>query len=117
MLTQLSTLCLSLTRPPLPGRSIGSCTVNFPVAARQRALCVAVATPSAEDATAAEGAADTLTASKKRVLSGVQPTGVLHLGNYLGAIRQWVRNQDVSELCPSRQGPGKHDLPFTNTGL
>ena len=26
---------------------------------------------------------------KKRILSGVQPTGSLHLGNYLGAIRQW----------------------------
>ena len=31
----------------------------------------------------------------KRVLSGVQPTGSLHLGNYLGAIRQWVQNQDA----------------------
>lgn len=29
-----------------------------------------------------------------RVLSGVQPTGALHLGNYLGAIRQWTANQD-----------------------
>ena len=28
------------------------------------------------------------------MLSGVQPTGVLHLGNYLGAIRQWVANQE-----------------------
>ena len=33
----------------------------------------------------------------KRVLSGVQPTGTLHLGNYLGAIRQWVSNQDLYE--------------------
>lgn len=32
---------------------------------------------------------------KKRVLSGVQPTGGLHLGNYLGAIRQWVANQEL----------------------
>lgn len=31
--------------------------------------------------------------TKKRVLSGVQPTGHLHLGNYLGAIRQWVARQ------------------------
>lgn len=30
---------------------------------------------------------------KQRVLSGVQPTGNLHLGNYLGAIRNWVENQ------------------------
>ena len=28
--------------------------------------------------------------SKKRVLSGIQTTGNLHLGNYLGAIRNWV---------------------------
>jgi tryptophanyl-tRNA synthetase len=33
--------------------------------------------------------------ARKRVLSGVQPTGVLHLGNYLGAIRQWVANQEL----------------------
>jgi tryptophanyl-tRNA synthetase len=31
--------------------------------------------------------------TKKRVLSGVQPTGSLHLGNYLGAIRNWVASQ------------------------
>lgn len=31
--------------------------------------------------------------NKKRVLSGVQPTGNLHLGNYLGAIRNWVEIQ------------------------
>jgi tryptophanyl-tRNA synthetase len=31
---------------------------------------------------------------KQRVLSGVQPTGNLHLGNYLGAIRNWVEMQD-----------------------
>ncbi len=29
----------------------------------------------------------------KRVFSGIQPTGELHLGNYLGAIRQWVAMQ------------------------
>lgn len=29
-----------------------------------------------------------------RVVSGIQPTGNLHLGNYLGAIRQWARMQD-----------------------
>lgn len=28
------------------------------------------------------------------ILSGVQPTGNLHLGNYLGAIRNWVKLQD-----------------------
>lgn len=32
-----------------------------------------------------------------RVVSGIQPTGSLHLGNYLGAIRNWVKMQDDME--------------------
>eukprot|EP01031_Cornospumella_fuschlensis_P035550 gene35550-43109_t len=32
-----------------------------------------------------------------RILSGVQPTGALHLGNYLGAIKQWVDFQNDYE--------------------
>lgn len=32
--------------------------------------------------------------TKKRVFSGVQPSGKLHLGNYLGALTQWVKLQD-----------------------
>jgi tryptophanyl-tRNA synthetase len=31
---------------------------------------------------------------KKRVFSGIQPTGNIHIGNYLGATRHWVANQD-----------------------
>ena len=34
-----------------------------------------------------------MTGVSQRVFSGVQPTGNLHLGNYLGAIRNWVRLQ------------------------
>jgi len=40
-----------------------------------------------------------------RVVSGIQPTGNLHLGNYLGAIRQWVAMQDA-------MGPGDTCLFF-----
>lgn len=32
-----------------------------------------------------------------RVFSGIQPTGEMHLGNYLGAVRHWVRDQDVED--------------------
>ncbi|MDP1845923.1 MAG: tryptophan--tRNA ligase [Candidatus Moranbacteria bacterium] len=31
---------------------------------------------------------------KKRIFSGIQPSGTLHLGNYLGAIKNWVALQD-----------------------
>ncbi|XP_057960031.1 tryptophan--tRNA ligase, chloroplastic/mitochondrial isoform X2 [Malania oleifera] len=32
---------------------------------------------------------------KKRIVSGVQPTGSIHLGNYLGAIKNWICLQDI----------------------
>ncbi len=32
--------------------------------------------------------------AKKRVMSGMRPTGALHLGHYLGVLRNWVRLQD-----------------------
>jgi len=32
---------------------------------------------------------------RKRVVSGVQPTGSIHLGNYLGAIKSWVALQVI----------------------
>ena len=35
----------------------------------------------------------------RRIFSGVQPTGNLHLGNYLGAIRNWVHLQQDYEDC------------------
>ncbi len=35
----------------------------------------------------------------ERVLSGMRPTGQLHLGNYLGALRNWVALQDGGYQC------------------
>jgi tryptophanyl-tRNA synthetase len=37
------------------------------------------------------------TKMRKRVLSGMRPTGKLHLGNYVGALDNWVRMQDEYE--------------------
>jgi tryptophanyl-tRNA synthetase len=34
---------------------------------------------------------------RKRLFSGVQPSGKLHIGNYVGALSQWVEQQDVYE--------------------
>jgi tryptophanyl-tRNA synthetase len=38
-----------------------------------------------------------MSAQRPRVLSGVQPTGALHLGNWLGAIRNWVDLQQTHD--------------------
>ncbi len=32
--------------------------------------------------------------SKERVFSGIQPSGNLHVGNYVGALKNWVAMQD-----------------------
>ena len=39
--------------------------------------------------------------AKKRIFSGIQPTGNLHIGNYLGAIKNWIALQKDSETIYS----------------
>lgn len=39
----------------------------------------------------------TTSATPRIIFSGIQPTGVPHLGNYFGALRQWKRIQDSSD--------------------
>lgn len=41
----------------------------------------------------------TTTVTGRRILSGVQPSGKLHLGNYFGAVRQHIALQDEAESC------------------
>jgi tryptophanyl-tRNA synthetase len=44
-----------------------------------------------------ENTKDILTTSRPRVLSGMRPTGRLHLGNYMGALYNWVQLQNDYE--------------------
>lgn len=37
------------------------------------------------------------TLKQKRIFSGVQPSGQIHIGNYLGAIKNWIKLQDEYE--------------------
>jgi tryptophanyl-tRNA synthetase len=53
---------------------------------------MAIATAAVE--AAAETTAETTKEARPRVLSGVKPSGNLHLGNYLGAIKRWVDEQE-----------------------
>ncbi|KAG9149126.1 hypothetical protein Leryth_010708 [Lithospermum erythrorhizon] len=56
-----------------------------------RCLCsVSVSEPVASEVSSAP-------AVKKRIVSGVQPTGSIHLGNYMGAIKNWVELQYTYE--------------------
>lgn len=43
------------------------------------------------------------TANPRRVLSGMRPTGKLHLGNYVGALKNWVRLQGERDAAGARR--------------
>ena len=64
--------------------------------------------------------------AKKRVLSCIQPSGLLTLGNYLGALKNWAAMQDefdctfaVADLhaITVRQEPAKLLSPSSNLGV
>mmetsp|Transcript_1155 Transcript_1155/g.3024 ORF Transcript_1155/g.3024 Transcript_1155/m.3024 type:complete len:435 (+) Transcript_1155:260-1564(+) len=75
-------------------------TNAFPLRSSSSIAWLRMASTSA-DAPATDASAEVDPPKKKiraeRVLSGVQPTGSLHLGNYLGAIRQWVDFQNKEQ--------------------
>ena len=35
---------------------------------------------------------------KKRILTGIRPTGNLHIGHYFGAVQNWIKLQDEYEM-------------------
>jgi tryptophanyl-tRNA synthetase len=45
----------------------------------------------------AAGDTEQMSEERKRILTGVRPTGPLHLGHYVGALENWVRLQDGNE--------------------
>jgi tryptophanyl-tRNA synthetase len=50
-------------------------------------------------------------AARKRILTGIRPTGALHLGHYVGALENWLRLQDQYEcffLIADYQALGDH---------
>jgi tryptophanyl-tRNA synthetase len=51
---------------------------------------------------------DSPSTTPRRVLSGMRPTGMLHLGNYMGALKNWVRLQGERD----DDGTRKYDCYF-----
>ena len=46
---------------------------------------------------------------RPRVLSGMRPTGKLHLGNYMGALANWVKLQDAVRVLLLHRRPARAD--------
>ncbi len=55
--------------------------------------------------------------SETRVFSGMQPTGEAHLGNYLGALRQWVKLQEQADCIYCIVDYHAITLPYDATAL
>ena len=55
------------------------------------------------------------TAFPKRIFSGVQPTGKLHLGNYLGAIKQWLSLQESTRSPTSTSTSASASTSISST--
>ncbi len=54
---------------------------------------------------------------RRRVFSGIQPSGNFHIGNYLGAIRNWVAQQSASDNVFCIVDLHALSLPTTREGL
>lgn len=88
--------CLTVVRPCVSfAPAIVSCR-SRQLGATSSRLLAATATTAEENATRA---AKPTRKKVRRILSGVQPTGSLHLGNYLGAIKQWVEFQNTGKFA------------------
>ncbi|PSN71580.1 tryptophanyl-tRNA synthetase [Corynespora cassiicola Philippines] len=61
--------------------------------ARRSSTEAAQQPPVPEDAASAAATEPKSTPPKRTIFSGIQPTGIPHLGNYLGALKQWVKLQ------------------------
>ena len=78
-----------------PSSSMGLLRSSSSSSFRPRKFSVSI---SASQSSSSEGASGEEKKERmKRVLSGVQPTGSIHLGNYFGAIQNYVKLQDEHE--------------------
>mmetsp|Transcript_12709 Transcript_12709/g.30823 ORF Transcript_12709/g.30823 Transcript_12709/m.30823 type:complete len:458 (+) Transcript_12709:269-1642(+) len=83
-------------------------SINSPSYCATKTLRLHSTTETAAASDTANSSSDPPKPTKKsrteRILSGVQPTGSLHLGNYLGAIRQWVDFQNAPPAVDEETG-------------
>ncbi|CAI5469877.1 unnamed protein product [Closterium sp. Yama58-4] len=82
-----SSLCLSI-------RAAASSAEGSGVSVAEASPAKGAAEPTVSAESGGAGTSEGKAAVRKRLVSGVQPTGSIHLGNYLGAIKNWIPLQD-----------------------
>src|SRR3989454_3770720 len=83
--------CRQVPRDVRGPRRVPRRLARLPSGRPLRVLCVR---PFSEGLGESEGL---MTGARERVLSGMRPSGKVHLGNYLGALDNWVKLQDAYE--------------------
>eukprot|EP00586_Coscinodiscus_wailesii_P013730 CAMPEP_0172494686 /NCGR_PEP_ID=MMETSP1066-20121228/53871_1 /TAXON_ID=671091 /ORGANISM="Coscinodiscus wailesii, Strain CCMP2513" /LENGTH=412 /DNA_ID=CAMNT_0013265857 /DNA_START=116 /DNA_END=1354 /DNA_ORIENTATION=+ len=81
------------TATPFTTTSISKSTSSLHRRTQTLQQYMSTTTPSSTDTSSSSNSTPEKQ-KRTRILSGVQPTGSLHLGNYLGAIKQWVTYQN-----------------------
>lgn len=94
----------AFVRPPVLLLSKRSRMQRMSTAASEEAATTSTTSPTSSVVASTVTTGNPPPSKTRRILSGVQPTGSLHLGNYLGAIRQWVDFQNVPPLPDSETG-------------
>ena len=84
--------------PPLLHITMASALRSSSIAARRAGFCRAagpraLSTASTASASTSQASTSAPTSRPRVIFSGIQPTGIPHLGNYLGAIQRWARIQ------------------------
>ena len=49
---------------------------------------------------------------RKQIFSGIQPTSIPHIGNYFGAIKQWVDLQQQQSILVNKKIGGNENGPM-----
>ena len=94
--TAATSSCTSLLPPhPFTSPASGAARTLITASTSTSDATTAAATLATDPTPSATTTTATAIERRKRVLSGVQPTGSLHLGNYMGAIRNWVDLQET----------------------
>lgn len=98
------------SEPPFP-RLVAAMFARAPVVREARRAASAAVCASASRAASSSSAAAAAASAPppppppRRIFSGIQPTGVPHLGNYLGALRSWLELQR-GEIAAAAPGTG-----------
>ncbi|XP_030385148.1 uncharacterized protein LOC115632228 [Scaptodrosophila lebanonensis] len=84
-------------RIPVPGSGAGSISATAQVTGSAHLQQQQLQQRLGQQSSTASNEAEAPSRYPRKIFSGIQPTGALHLGNYLGAVRRWTQLQNARD--------------------